>query len=88
MIVHGKIRIQPGVLTIQAGLQELYSILAIFSILAQPFYLRHLLQHMDAQVFVQLPRVLRGRQELSGNSKFWGLARSSNSWIEKILNFR
>jgi hypothetical protein len=59
-----------------------------FSILAQPFYLSHLLQHMDVQVFVQLPRVLRSRHELAENSKFWGLARSLNSWIEKILNFR
>jgi hypothetical protein len=79
---------QLGVLTVEAGLQVLYSIVAIFNILAQPLYLSHLLQHMDTQIFVQFPCSLRSGKELAGNSNFWGLARSSKTWVGRILNFR
>jgi hypothetical protein len=43
---------------------------------------------VNAQILMQLPRVLRRRQELVGYLKFWGLARISKSWRYKILNFR
>jgi hypothetical protein len=64
------------------------SFLAILRVLAQPLNLRYLLQHVDAQIFVQFPRGLRDRQELAGYLKSWGLARNSKSWRYKILNFR
>jgi hypothetical protein len=52
--------------TTEAGLKKLDSILAVLRALTQPFDLRDLLQHMNAEILVQFPRRLRSRQELAG----------------------
>jgi hypothetical protein len=73
------IRNQLGSHTTEAGLKKLDSFLAVFRALTQPFDLRDLLQHMDAEILVQFPRRLRSREELAGYLKSGGLAKNPNS---------
>ena len=68
-----------GSRTMKAGLQKLDSLLAVFRVLTQPFDLRDLLQHMNAEILVQFPRRLRSREELAGYLKSGGLAKNPNS---------
>jgi hypothetical protein len=65
------------------------SFLAIRIALAQAIYLRLLLQHMDVQIFMQLPGVLRSRQDLAGNSKILGAGEKFlTPYAWKFFNFR
>lgn len=55
-----------GSRTLKSGLQQLDSLLAIFRVFAKSLDLLDLLQHVNAQIFVQFPRGLRSSRELVG----------------------
>jgi hypothetical protein len=55
-----------GSRTLKSGLKQLDSLSAIFRVFAQSLDLLDLLQHVNAQIFVQFPRGLRSSRELVG----------------------